>query len=110
MAEPVDLTGLGPADRHRAVADGFAAVVAATSDWEAPTPVPEWVAGDVVDHLVVWFPQFLAASGVELGGALPADAGPAARWDAHRRAVQALVDGHAQALLSHATDSQFANN
>ncbi len=35
---------------------------------------------------------------------------PALVTDIIGPSVQALVDGHAQALLSHATDSQFANN
>ena len=40
------------AARHHAVAGRFGRLVAATNDWDAPSPVAGWVARDVVDHLV----------------------------------------------------------
>ncbi|MCU1352226.1 MAG: hypothetical protein JWM05_1435, partial [Acidimicrobiales bacterium] len=77
MSDPLDLTNLSPAERHRAVARRFGEVVAATRDWQAPTPVAEWVALDVVGHLVEWFPAFLAAGGVELPIGPDVEADPA---------------------------------
>ncbi|NED64392.1 TIGR03086 family protein, partial [Streptomyces sp. SID10244] len=50
------IVGLSPAERHRVVADDFAAQIAAVSDWDAASPVDGWVARDVVAHLVEWFP------------------------------------------------------
>ncbi|HLV55581.1 MAG TPA: maleylpyruvate isomerase N-terminal domain-containing protein, partial [Actinotalea caeni] len=66
------LTELEPAERHRRVAAGLAAVAAQVTDWDAPSPVPQWRARDVVGHLVEWFPGFLAGGGVTL----PAGPGP----------------------------------
>ncbi|WP_241901447.1 maleylpyruvate isomerase N-terminal domain-containing protein [Nocardioides houyundeii] len=50
-----------PAARHRAVAATFTDLVRGVDDWDAPSPVPGWAARDVVDHLVTWFPAFLAS-------------------------------------------------
>ena len=62
-----------PRDRHRLFAGVFSARVEATQDWDAPAPVTGWVARDVVDHLVTWFPGFLA-----MGSDVRLPAGPAA--------------------------------
>ncbi|WP_019202747.1 maleylpyruvate isomerase family mycothiol-dependent enzyme [Tsukamurella sp. 1534] len=87
-----DLTGLNPADRHRAAAATFAEVAGAITDWDAQTPVPEWKARDVVAHLVEWLPGFLQSNGVRLDGA-PADAAaPAEAFAQLTAAVQALLD------------------
>lgn len=80
-----------PADDHRRVASGFTAVAERVADWDAPAPVEGWAARDVVDHLVTWFPGFLAAGGMELGADDP-PADPADRWRAHADAVQVLLD------------------
>ncbi len=40
-----------PAERHLSTATTFGEVVNATTDWDAPSPVPEWSARDVVGHL-----------------------------------------------------------
>ncbi|CAM3864469.1 MULTISPECIES: maleylpyruvate isomerase N-terminal domain-containing protein [Tsukamurella] len=87
-----DLTGLTPAERHRAVAKTFADVSRSISDWDAQTPVPEWRARDVVSHLVEWLPGFLESVGVELIGA-PANAvAPAEAFGLLTAAVQGLLD------------------
>ncbi|ADG78956.1 maleylpyruvate isomerase N-terminal domain-containing protein [Tsukamurella paurometabola] len=87
-----DLTALDPAARHRAVAATFAEVSRSISDWDAPTPVPEWRARDVVSHLVEWLPGFLESVGVELIGA-PANAvAPAEAFGLLTAAVQGLLD------------------
>lgn len=82
----------GPADDHRRVAADFTKVVDGVTDWDAPAPVEGWAARDVVDHLVTWFPAFLAGGGVALD--VPPTAGtPAGAWRAHADAVQRLLDG-----------------
>ncbi|MGQ3109088.1 MAG: maleylpyruvate isomerase family mycothiol-dependent enzyme [Aeromicrobium sp.] len=106
----------GPAEDHRRVAADFTTVVEGVTDWDAPAPVEGWAARDVVDHLVTWFPAFLAGGGVALDVDLPSDdpggavrrprpgtpAGavrrprpgtPAGAWRAHADAVQHLLDG-----------------
>lgn len=80
-----------PAARHAAITAGFTAVARRVTDWAAPTPVPEWAALDVVQHLVDWSTGFLAAGGVDLPPNPATD--PVARWQAHAASVQALLDG-----------------
>ena len=93
-----------PAERHRVVADQFAARVAGTEDWDAPTPVPGWAARDVVRHLVTWLPGLLDSRGWPSVPAAPSsppssppssmvDEDPAGAWRAHAEAVQELLDG-----------------
>lgn len=97
MSEPAGLTELDAVERHRAVARRFGEFVAATTDWQAATPVAGWVARDVVSHLVEWFPAFLASGGV----ALPAGSGvsddPVGAWRAQSEAVQGLLDDEERA-------------
>ena len=82
-----------PAERHRAVAGHFSEVVRGTSDWDAPSPVREWVARDVVRHLVEWLPGFLASgSDVRLPAGPSPDEDPVAAWQHHADAVQAVLD------------------
>jgi uncharacterized protein (TIGR03086 family) len=83
-----------PAERHRAVAAGFTARVLGASDWNAPAPVPDWRARDVVGHLVEWFPGFLkSATGVVLESGPSPEEDPVAAWQVHADAVQRLLDG-----------------
>lgn len=89
------MTGIptDPAPRHRAIAGRFTDVVTGTTDWGAPTPVPEWAARDVVRHLVEWFPGFLASgSDIRLPEGPSVDDDPAGSWAAHSAAVQAVLD------------------
>lgn len=82
---------IDPPERHRAIAAGFSAVCRAVTDWSAPTPVPEWRAADVVEHLITWVRGFLAES-ADLGRAPDVLAGPATAWEVHADAVQAVLD------------------
>ena len=83
------LTEASPADRHRTTAADFTRLIEGTADWSAQTPVPEWRAGDVVDHLTSWLPGLMATCGIEL----PAATGDrAADFSAQTEAVQALLD------------------
>lgn len=79
--------------RHRRIAGTFTQLVRSTHDWDAPTPVEEWRARDVVDHLVTWFPEFLAAGGVELPPGPSTVDDPQAAWEHHAGQVQELLDG-----------------
>jgi uncharacterized protein (TIGR03086 family) len=82
-----------PAERHRQVSGLFTDRVRGTQDWDAPTPVPGWVARDVVDHLTGWFAGFLASgAGIELPAGPPAGEDPVAAWQVRCDAVQALLD------------------
>lgn len=84
-----NLTEAAPAERHRHVASLFAKLVEGTTDWSVPTPVKEWQAGDIVDHLTTWPRQMLGAHGVQL----PGSTGDRAEvFAAQTRAVQALLD------------------
>lgn len=79
------------ADRHRSAAAAFAAVVDATTDWDAPTPVPMWRAADVVTHLLEWFPPALAAwtpHRLEIDATAPL----AQQWATLSEGVQAILD------------------
>ncbi len=91
MTEPIDLTALSTADRHRAVAARFGELVRSASDWSAPSPVAEWSAGDIVAHLLAWFPEFLAAGGVWVNEVQSAD-GLAAAWAERTDEIQPLLD------------------
>jgi len=90
---PSDLLTAEPARRHRLIADDFARRVHGTRDWSATTPVSGWAARDVVAHLLEWLTAFIAG-GSEVRLPLvpsPTDE-PAAAWDAHQRAVQAILE------------------
>jgi len=76
--------------RHAELAARFATIADGVIDWEAPTPVPEWRARDVVTHLVTWLPGFLAGLGVGMDPAAGDD--PVSLWRAHSAAVQAILD------------------
>jgi uncharacterized protein (TIGR03086 family) len=90
-----------PAARHAVVAGEFSRLVDHTSDWSAPAPVDGWTARDVVDHLVTWFPGFLAAGGVELPSGPSAADDPVAAWHHHAGAVQALLTERGDEPFTH---------
>ncbi|WP_425309899.1 TIGR03086 family metal-binding protein [Ammonicoccus fulvus] len=84
-----ELTESTPSQRHRSVAATFATLIDGTTDWSVPTPVAEWQAGDIVDHLLTWPREMLGAHGV----ALP-EAGDdrAASFRAQTAAIQDMLD------------------
>ena len=55
-----------PRSWHRVEADRFADLIDGTTDWDAPSPVAEWNAIDVVAHILVYWPGFFAWGGVSL--------------------------------------------
>ncbi len=90
-----------PADEYREIAGRFTALVEAVPDeatWERRSPVPEWTARDVVDHLVTWFPGFLAGgAGVVLPAGPGVETDPVAAWRTMSDGVQAVLDDPASA-------------
>jgi uncharacterized protein (TIGR03086 family) len=82
-----------PAERHRQVAGLFTERVRGTRSWDAPSPVADWAARDVVRHLTEWLSAFLASgAAVELPRGPSADEEPVAAWQVHCDGVQALLD------------------
>lgn len=99
MTLPDDTAG-----RYAAVADGFAALVAGTRDWDAPAPVAGWTARDVVWHLVDWIPGVLSdGAGLDLPRRDPQVPDPEADWSAFDVAMRAVVERPdlAQAPFAH---------
>lgn len=88
-----NLTELSPSERHAAVAGRFTELVAGVRDWDAPTPVKEWKASDVVDHLTGWLPGFLAAfAHVKIDEASETN-DLREKWRVQTESVQAVLDG-----------------
>ncbi|KRE38047.1 hypothetical protein ASG73_07080 [Janibacter sp. Soil728] len=80
-------------DRYRSAAGTFTDRVHGTRDWDAPTPVAEWRARDVVGHLTTWLPGLLASgSPVVLDPVPSADEDPAGAWAATDAQVRALLE------------------
>lgn len=78
-------------EKFRIVAAGFTDRVRGVTDWDAPTPVREWRARDVVGHLVGWLPDVLGdAARIEPGP--PVEEDPVGAWLAFDRQVQAILD------------------
>jgi uncharacterized protein (TIGR03086 family) len=93
-----------PAERHQQIGRLFTERVRGTRSWDAPSPVGGWVARDVVRHLTQWLPGFLSAgAGIELPSGPSVDQDPAAAWQTHCEAVQAVLDDPAT------TDRVFVN-
>ena len=96
MALPDD-----PAARHREVAAAFGRLVDGAGSWQAPAPVDGWTARDVVAHLVEWFPGFLSGGGITLASGPSVADDPAAAWQHHAHAVQALLDERGDESFTH---------
>ena len=77
--------------RHENVARDFAAVADRVTKWDAPTPVPEWITGDIVEHLLTWFPPALESWGGPSLTDIPSR-GLADRWRLRTVEVQAILD------------------
>lgn len=98
------LTVMSVVDRYRSAAGTFTDRVHGTRDWDAPTPVAQWRARDVVGHLTTWFPALLASgSPVRLEPLPSADDDPVAAWTGLDHQVRALLEDPASedVLFSH---------
>lgn len=86
------LSQLPPAEKYRAIASGFTATVGGVTDWDAPTPVVEWRARDVVGHLVTWLPAMIhGGSAFRFEEGPSADRDPAGAWTHLDRQIRALL-------------------
>lgn len=82
-----------PATRHRDAAQRFTQLAVEVTDWDVPTPVQEWTARDVVQHLVQWFPAMLMqGSGIALVEGPEVADDPAGAFMRQTEQVQALLD------------------
>ncbi len=91
---------MSPAEEWREIGGGLTRRVdgADPESWDAPAPVEEWRARDVIRHLVDWFPDFLeAGSGIRLTVATSVDEDPAAAWHELADGVRDLLDDPATA-------------
>lgn len=91
-------------ERYHSAADTFTDRVRGTQDWDAPSPVPEWRARDVVGHLTTWLPALLrAGSPVVLDPVPSADEHPVAAWTATDAQIRRLLEDPAteQVTFSH---------
>lgn len=85
-----------PSDRHADVAGTFGALIAQITNWDAPTPVAEWQARDIVEHLITWpMPVLSAWAGLHLAD--DPTASLARRWEERTTTLQAVLDDPAQA-------------
>ena len=88
----------GRADDSRAVPDTRGDFTRRARDvtpegWEQPAPCEGWVARDVVDHMVEWFPGFLLLPAGLPAPVVPAvDDDPVGAWLAVSDAIQVAVD------------------
>ena len=89
------------AQRHAYDAARFTELVesASAGDWPRSSPVAEWTALDIVQHLVEWPRGFLKGAGIELP-ALDVEADPVTAWKRHVTDIQAVLDDPAGRVLS----------
>ena len=81
----------------------FSAIVDSVppNTWNGPTPVREWVARDVVGHLVEWPRQLFAeGAGIVLAEVVAVSDDPAAAWRVHAAQIQSLIDHPEDRILS----------
>jgi uncharacterized protein (TIGR03086 family) len=87
-------TDSSPAEQHRVASDRLIAVASQVTDWDAPTPVKEWRARDVPEHLT-WVGGFLSGLGVSLD--IPRVDDPAEQVRVQAVVIQDLLDSPAAA-------------
>ncbi|MEZ5376825.1 MAG: maleylpyruvate isomerase N-terminal domain-containing protein [Acidimicrobiales bacterium] len=87
------------ASDYPAIADRFGAVVDSVNDWDAPTPVPEWRARDIVDHLTTWLPGLLGSCGVEIPMGTLDD--PVGSWRTQDAALRSLLADRGGETITH---------
>lgn len=84
------------AKRHETFARIFAAVADSVTKWDAPSPVAEWTAGDIVEHLLDGFAGDLRSWTGDSIPDVPAR-GLAERFRLRSVEIQALLDDRAKA-------------
>lgn len=87
------LSEMSAVDRYRSAAGTFTERVHGTGDWDAPTPVAEWRARDVVGHLATWLPELVAAGSAARFDPVPAaEDDPVGAWEGTDAQVHALLE------------------
>lgn len=77
---------------HARFSQEFTAVAEQVADWDAPTPVPEWRARNVVEHLVDWYESVLEHwVDMDLPDVDPV-ADPLAAWRTRAQDVQEILE------------------
>ncbi|MGV0869746.1 TIGR03086 family metal-binding protein [Corynebacterium kalidii] len=84
------------AERFRVIAEGFTAQTR-DNDWDARTPCEEWVARDIIGHLISWFGPGLEDAGVSVNLTEDKHSDPAAAWEQFAAIVQAALEDEATA-------------
>lgn len=83
---------MSPAEQHAYDAGRFTALVesAGPDDWDRPSPVQEWTARGVVEHLLEWLPGFLERTGTSVPPVDTSDL--AGAWRQRADDVQQLIE------------------
>lgn len=98
----IPLPQLPPAEKYRVIAARFTEVVRGVTDWDAPTPVAEWRARDVVGHLTGWLPAMVhGGSSFRFENGTSAETDPVGAWEAFDQQVQHLLTDPAAAAILH---------
>ncbi|WP_435200228.1 TIGR03086 family metal-binding protein [Janibacter sp. GS2] len=98
------LSEMSVVERYRAAAATFTDRVHGTHDWDAPSPVREWRARDVVGHLTTWLPALVSSGSTVLFDPVPsAQDDPVAAWAETDAQVLSLLEDPAsdQVVFSH---------
>lgn len=96
------LLQLPPAEKYQRIAARFTQVARGVADWDAPTPVEEWRARDVVGHLVTWLPPMVHGGSTFRFAPVPsADQDPVGAWESLDAQVQHLLSVPAAAEILH---------
>ncbi len=90
---------MSPAEQHEQDAARFTALVesARGADWDRPSPVKEWTARGVVEHLIVWLTGFLGADHVSVPPVDTSDLVTA--WRQRTADVQQLIETQGDAVF-----------
>lgn len=80
----------GDLQQYERMADPFGEVVAAITDWDAPSPCVGWSARDVLTHVISTQREFLSAH-ADLGPVAGPGSDPASGWRAHDARVRELL-------------------
>lgn len=86
-------------DRYRNVAEGFTERVAAVTDtdWARPSPCGDWVARDIVGHVITTASSFVGRVGLELPAGPSVEDDPLGAWEVARDGIQSVLDDPATA-------------
>jgi uncharacterized protein (TIGR03086 family) len=87
------------AEKFRVISRGFTERVAGVTDWDAPTPVKEWRARDLVGHLHCV--RDVLGDAVEIDPGPSPEEDPVGSWAALSTRVQEILDDPASMDLPH---------